>query len=253
MASVDVVTTGQGPGLVVVPGGTRRARHYQAMAAALADVYTVHIIERRGRGKSPAQGSDYGLDVEVADLLEVLEETKSRQVFGHSYGGLIALHAALATELDRVILYEPAVSVHDSIAWEWLPRFERLLAEGKDARAMVTFLHALDLMPSGPVVTAFVWAMQRFTAEGRAVREVLPTAATESRVVHELDSDGSRYAAVAAPTLLLGGGRSPAYLQEVLILLADTIPGARMVLTPEFDHNAPDLGDPAAVAELIRA
>ena len=253
MASVDVVTTGQGPGLVVVPGGTRRARHYQAMAAALADKYTVHVIERRGRGKSPAQGAGYGLDVEISDLLEVLEETKSKQVFGHSYGGLVALHAALVTELDRVILYEPAVSVHGSISWQWLPRFEQLLAEGKDARAMVEFLHALDLMPSGPVVTAFAWAMQRFTTEGRAVREVLPTAARESRVVHELDSDGSRYAAVTAPTLLLGGGRSPAYLQEVLILLGETIPNASVVITPEFDHNAPDLGGPAAVAELIRA
>jgi len=253
MASVDVVTTGQGPGLVVVPGGTRRARHYQAMAAALADTYTVHVIERRGRGKSPAQGSDYGLDVEISDLLEVLEETKSQQVFGHSYGGLVALHAALTTELDRVILYEPAVSVHGSIAWDWLPRFEQLLAEGKDARAMVTFLHALDMMPSGPVVTAIAWVMQHFTAEGRAVREVLPTAATESRVVHQLDSDGSRYSAVTAPTLLLGGGRSPAYLQEVLILLGETIPDNRVVITPEFDHNAPDLGDPAGVARLIRA
>src|SRR6185312_12341547 len=183
MASVDVVTTGQGPGLVVVPGGTRRARHYQAMAAALADVYTVHIIERRGRGKSPAQGSDYGLDLEVADLLEVLEETKSRQVFGHSYGGLIALHAALRTDLDRLIVYEPGVSVHGSLPWRWLPRYEELLAAGHDARAMVHFLHSLDFMPRGPLVTAAVWGMQRFNGEGRATREVLPTVVREARVV----------------------------------------------------------------------
>jgi hypothetical protein len=95
--------------------------------------------------------------------------------------------------------------------------------------------------------------MQRLNAEGRATREVLPTVVRESRVVHELDSDGSRYAAVTAPTLLLGGGRSPAYIQEALILLADTMPAARLTITPEFDHNAPDLGAPTAVAELIRA
>jgi pimeloyl-ACP methyl ester carboxylesterase len=95
--------------------------------------------------------------------------------------------------------------------------------------------------------------MQRFTAEGRAIREVLPTVTGELRVAHEMESDGSRYAAITAPTLLLGGGRSPAYLQEVLNVLTDVMPNSRLVITPEFDHNAPDLGGPAAVAELIRA
>jgi pimeloyl-ACP methyl ester carboxylesterase len=253
MASVDVVTTGQGPGLVVPPGTTRRARHYEALAAALAGTYEVHVIERRGRGKSPAQDDDYGIEVEVSDALEVLEETKSRQIFGHSYGGLVALHAALRVELDRVIVYDPGVSVHGSLPWQWLPRYEELLAAGRDARAMVHFLHSLDFMPGGPAATAAVWGMQRFNAEGQATREVLPTVVREARVVHGLDSDGSRYAAVTAPTLLLGGGRSPAYTQEALLLLADTIPDARLVVTPEFDHNAPDLSNPAGVAELIRA
>jgi pimeloyl-ACP methyl ester carboxylesterase len=253
MASVDVVTTGTGPGLVVIPGTTRRARHYQALADALADTYTVHVVERRGRGKSPAQGDGYGLDVEITDVLEVLEETKSRQVFGHSYGGLAALHVALWTTLDRVIVYEPATSIGGSLPHDWLPRYEQLLAQGHDARAMVHFLHALDLMPSGPVMVGVAWAMQRLTAEGRATREVLPTVPAEFHVAREFDSDGSRYSGITAPTLLLGGGRSPAYLQEVLHVLLETIPSARLVVSPEFDHNAPDLSAPKAVAELIRA
>jgi hypothetical protein len=33
----------------------------------------------------------------------------------------------------------------------------------------------------------------------------------------------------------------------------ETIPNARLVVSPEFDHNAPDLSAPKAVAELIRA
>jgi pimeloyl-ACP methyl ester carboxylesterase len=253
MASVDVVTTGTGPGLVVIPGTTRRARHYQALADALADTYTVHVVERRGRGKSPAQGDGYGLDVEITDVLEVLEETKSRQVFGHSYGGLIALHVALWTALDRVIVYEPATSIDGSLPHDWVPRYEELLGQGHDARAMVHFLHALDMMPSGPAMVGVAWAMQRLTAEGRATREVLPTVPAEFHVAREFDSDGSRYSGITAPTLLLGGGRSPAYLQGVLHVLLETIPNARLVVSPEFDHNAPDLSAPKAVAELIRA
>lgn len=253
MSSVDVLTMGRGPGLVVLPGGTRRARHYRALAQALADTYTVHIIERRGRGASPPQGPDYGLDREVADTLEVLDETGAGQVFGHSYGGLVALHAALRRDLDRVIAYEPAVSIHGSIPTEWTPRYERLLADGKDATTLVFFLSRLGFVPDGAMPRAAVWLMQRVSAEGRATREVLHTVVPEFRAVRAADSDGSRYAGITAPTLLLGGGRSPAFLQEVLPLLVDTIPNAKLVMTPEMDHNAPDLGDPKGVAELIRA
>ncbi|WP_433297146.1 alpha/beta fold hydrolase [Actinoplanes sp. CA-030573] len=253
MPSVDIVTTGTGPGLVVIPGTTRRARHYASLAAALADAYTVHVIERRGRGRSPAQDDSYGMETEVGDVLDVLAATGARQVFGHSYGGLIALHAAMRADLDRVIAYEPGVSVHGSMPSAWLPEYERRLAAGQDARAMVHFLHAMDFVPGGPVVTALTFVMQRCTAEGRDTRAVLPTVIREQRVTAALDSDATRYTAVTAPVLLLGGGRSPAYLQEVLPLLVETMPNAKVVVTPEFDHNAPDLGAPSAVAGLIRA
>ena len=253
MSSVNVITTGRGPGLVVIPGGTRRARHYEALAGALADAYTVHVIERRGRGKSPDQGPGYGLETEVTDTLEVLAETGARQLFGHSYGGLIGLHVALRTDLDRLIAYEPAVSVHGSIPSGWLPRYEQLIAEGHDARAMIHYMHTMGFMPGGPVAIAAAWAMQHFTAEGRDYRKIGQAAGRELRAAFDADSDGSRYATVTAPTLLLGGGRSPAYLQEVLPFLVETIPNAKLVITPEFDHNAPDLNDPKAVAELIRA
>jgi pimeloyl-ACP methyl ester carboxylesterase len=253
MSSVDVTTVGHGPGLVVLPGATRRARHYAAMATALSEMYTVHVVERRGRGRSPAQDSFYCLDAEISDALEVLTETGSKQIFGHSYGGLIALHVALRSDLDRVIAYEPGVSIGNTMPRSGMPRYEQLLAEGKDARAMVHFLHTLEFMPGGPAVTAAVWAMQRFTAEGRATRELLPTVVRELHEIYALDSDGSRYRAITAPVLLLGGGRSPAYIKQMLPLLVDVIPNAKLVVTPEFDHNAPDLGHPAAVAELIRA
>ena len=253
MSSVAYTSIGDGPGLVVIPGGTRRGRHYRGLAEALADSYTVHLVDRRGRGNSPPQGPDYGLDQEVSDAVEVLTETGSRQLFGHSYGGLIALHVALRRDLDRLIAYEPAISVNASVPVAWMPRYGQLLAAGRDAAAMVHFLHGLEMMPSGPAVVAFAWAMQHLTAEGRDTRAVLPTVLPECDVVKNADSDGSRYAGINSPALLLGGGRSPAYLQEVLPLLADTIPEAKLIMTPEFDHNAPDLGAPRAVADLIRA
>jgi hypothetical protein len=155
--------------------------------------------------------------------------------------------------VDRVIAYEPAVSVRGCLPSDWVTRYERLLADGRDATAMVFFLHELGFLEDGPLPTAVVWLMQRVTREGRATRQVLPTVAREFHALRAVDSDGSRYAAITTPTLLLGGARSPAYLQEILPFLLETIPDAKLIMTPEFDHNAPDLGAPAAVAELIRA
>jgi pimeloyl-ACP methyl ester carboxylesterase len=253
MSSVDVLTVGRGPGLVVIPGGTRRAHHYRALAEALADSRTVHVIERRGRGASPPQGAGYGLDQEVDDALEVLAETDSEQVFGHSFGGLVALHAALRRDLAGLIAYEPGVSLNGSLPTAFQPEFDRRLARGDDAAAAITFFSGLGFMPGGPVPTALMWMAQRLTGSGRELRAMLPTVGPELRAMAGLDSDGSRYASITAPTLLLGGGRSPAYLKEVLPRLTDIIPTAKLVITPEFDHNAPDLGAPAAVAEVIRA
>ena len=253
MASVDVLTMGTGPGLVVIPGTTRSARHYRELATGLAGTHTLHMIDRRGRGASPPQGPDYGLAQEVADTIEVLDETGSRQVFGHSYGGLVALHVALRRDLERVIAYEPAVSIDGSIPTGWLPRYQQLLARGRATTAATHFWGTMGLLPDSAPLRAFIWANMRFTAEGRELRRVLGTVITELREVQSSASDGSRYASITAPTLLLGGGRSPAYLQEVMPLLADIIPNAKLIMTPEFDHNAPDLGAPKKVADLIRA
>jgi hypothetical protein len=85
------------------------------------------------------------------------------------------------------------------------------------------------------------------------MRDVLPTITPELREIAALDSDGSRYASVATPTLLVGGGRSPGYLRDGLPVLAAILPQAKAVIIPELDHNGPDLSGPDKVAALIRA
>jgi pimeloyl-ACP methyl ester carboxylesterase len=244
MSSVDVLTVGKGPGLIVLPGGTRRAHHYRALAEALADTHTVHVVDRRRDGDFERQ---------VTDAAGVLDGTDSAQIFGHSFGGLIALHVGLRRDLTRLIAYEPGVSLHGSIPAGSGPAIERLLSRGKDATATVTFLHTMGFIPGGPAAIAMMWLMQRLTRSGRELRSMMPTVPPELRAIGDLDSDGSRYAAITAPTLLLGGGRSPAYLKEVLPPLAEIIPDAKLVITDQFDHNAPDLSDPKGVARLIRA
>jgi pimeloyl-ACP methyl ester carboxylesterase len=253
--AIDVTSTGSGPGLVVIPGGMRRAADYRRFADAMATLRTVHVVDRRGRGASGPPGDAYGIEREVEDAEAVLDATGSAELFGHSYGGLVALHVALRRRLDRLVVFEPAVNLNGAFDFHFLPEFERRLAAGRDAAAMAGFLTGLGFAPAGvlpmPVWTFFAWIMLH-TPGGRETRALLRTFPREWRVAAGLDSDGTRYAAITSPTLIIAGGRSPEWLRPIPPALAELIPGAAYTCSPGLDHNAPDQSAPTTVAELVR-
>ncbi|MEV5968153.1 alpha/beta hydrolase [Kribbella sp. NPDC051952] len=251
--AIGVLSLGSGPGMVVIPGNNRRAHHYENLARGLAGAHTVHVIERRGRGVSGPQGPAYSVETEVDDVLAVMEHTGARMVFGHSYGGLVALHVGLRQPLDALVAYEPGVSIDGSFDASWLGTFERQLDAGRATAAMATFLQGVDLLPvrAKPLLWATAFLMLR-GAGGRETRAMMPTTPAEIAEVVRLDSDGSRYAGIASRTLLLGGEKSPAYLTGVLPRLAEIMPHADYRILPELDHNAPDESAPDVVDQQIR-
>ena len=252
---VNVLSVGQGPGLVVIPGNNRRARHYEALAAELSGRYAVHVLDRRGRGLSGPQGPDYDLGSEVDDALAVMDRTDSKLVFGHSYGGLIGLHVALRREVAALVVYEPGVSIKGSFEGDWLPKFTRLVGAGKHVAAMALFLKRTHLTPFGnapmPVFRALAFMMLH-SPEGADTRAMMVTTPAEVGEVLRHDSDGSRYAAITSPVLLLGGDKTPAYMTDVLPVLARVMPNARHEIIEGLDHNAPDLNAPLVIAERLR-
>ena len=48
--------TGQGPAVVVLHGSMESARSHTLLAAALADDFTVYLLDRRGRGGAGGSG-----------------------------------------------------------------------------------------------------------------------------------------------------------------------------------------------------
>src|SRR3954454_7892446 len=77
---------GRGPGVVVVYGAMVSARSFMRLAAALADVFTVYLPDRRGRGLSGPCGPDSGMQQEVEDLGVLLAKTGAQNVFSISAG-----------------------------------------------------------------------------------------------------------------------------------------------------------------------
>jgi pimeloyl-ACP methyl ester carboxylesterase len=255
---ISYLSVGAGPGLVVLPGNNRRARHYTRLAQALSASHTVHVLDRRGRGDSGPQGSRYNIDSEVDDAYAVMAHTGADRLFGHSYGGLVALHVALRRPVRSLVVYEPGVNLHSRFDTSFLPEFTRRVRAGQRVRPMALFLKRLGLLPFGDapgiVYTAIALLMLAPGKEGADTRAMMPTTPAELGEVARLDSDGSRYGAIQSPTLVLAGAQSlPAYLPPLCEELAALIPDARYELLAGLGHNAPDNEAPTMVAERIMA
>ncbi|WP_328531004.1 alpha/beta hydrolase [Nocardioides sp. NBC_00368] len=106
--TVDVYGDGEIPGLLVVPGVMSDAHGWRHVARATTRWPSVSIINRRGRFPSGPLGEGYSIRTEVDDLKAVIEQVgQPKDIFGWSYGGLVALLLASEQPVEHVIAYEP--------------------------------------------------------------------------------------------------------------------------------------------------
>ena len=137
-AKTAYLTMGDGPSVMVIPGALSLAADYLAFGRELSEHFTVHIIERRGRGLSSPQGDDYNIAKECEDVLALSAETGASFLVGHSFGGLVALEAArLNQTLTKIAVYEPGVSIDGSIPTDWMPGYKKKLVEKKNLDAFL--------------------------------------------------------------------------------------------------------------------
>lgn len=238
-------TTGQGPGVLVIPGPAESAEDLQELADALANDFTVHVVDRRGRGESGPCRAGHDLRTEVEDVTAVLEATGAQRLFGISSGALIALQVALRSRgITHVAVYEPPIDVvrHQGRV---LARFEKEVAAARYAEAVVTIAKGLGLGPRwlrlGLRMTprSFLVAMMRKEMarepEDEAF-EALSAVCRDIRIAQEGSADVARFGAVRGRVLLIGGTESPRHFVGGLYALADLLPDAEKVLVEKAHH-----------------
>ena len=237
---------GSGPSILLLPGGMQASQHYMRLATALADAFTVFVVDRRGRGLSGPHGDQYGMAKECEDVDALLTKTGAHFVFGHSSSGLIALQAALTLPfLHKVAIYEPPLSLHGSISSSWIPRFDREIAEGKPTSALITFLKAdhLTSLPRWLLLPLLKWYLPRekktLLPNDISMEVLIPTQRFDGLLVKEMDGSLENFAGMRADVLLLGGAKSPAFLRDVLDALNHTLPQVKRITYPALDHSAP--------------
>ncbi|WP_030511494.1 alpha/beta fold hydrolase [Microbispora rosea] len=115
-ATLHYEVRGEGPLLLLIPGGTGGAASFDGVADALAADYTVASYDPRGISRSPLDDPEAPQRVERhADdafrLLELLSPDAPARVAACSSGAIVALHLLTAhpERIERVVAHEPPV------------------------------------------------------------------------------------------------------------------------------------------------
>jgi pimeloyl-ACP methyl ester carboxylesterase len=101
---------GRGPHLVLVHGTSSNSSRWEAVRPRLEEHFTVARMDRRGRGGS-GDSTEYAIEREFEDVATVVNALDGPiLLFGHSFGAVCALEAAMRTDkLAGLVLYEAPV------------------------------------------------------------------------------------------------------------------------------------------------
>ena len=197
---IAAFTTGRGPAIVLVHGATSDHTTFRVVRPLLEPRFTLHAIDRRGRGAS-GDGASYAVEQEFEDLAAVAEVVAADDgapvgVVGHSFGGRVGLGAALRTDaIAWVVCYEgapgaPGTSYKRSGI---VDRLRAMLDRGDRASVLATFMTEVVGMPAQE--------LERFRAD-----PVWPArVAAAHTILRELEAETSPPASLEA----LGAVRQP--------------------------------------------
>jgi pimeloyl-ACP methyl ester carboxylesterase len=254
---ISYLSFGNGPPVIVVPGVLSMAADYTTFARALGERFSVHVIERRGRGESGPQGDDYSIVKECEDVLTLQAETGASLLVGHSYGGLIALEVGRNNPaFTRIAVYEPGVSIAGSMPIAWMPGYKQKLAANRRLDAMVEFTHAdaprrLQRIPPW-IMKLMLFMMVNCSAQYRQMLSLLEQNLREWQEITRLDSTYENYREITAGVLFMYGGKSDSRAVELVIeRLPRLIPESETRVFPALDHFGIERTAPQEVAEAV--
>lgn len=246
---------GTGPTLVLVHGSPGQGRSWARVAPLLSDHYRMLMPDLPGYG-----GSDRGPDAPaertaalgaaVGALISSIDAPV--RVCGHSYGGNVALHAALA-HADRVsslTLLEPVFFralqvIGDSQELPPAAAFFSAYADRVTGGEPTAVHQMIDFWFGSGAFSRMPAPVQGFLTAEAPKNGVDVRAAFAERIAREELSDFRK------PVCVAYGDTSPPVMLAITKALAGLLPNSRLESIPGANHGMLD-GHPAAVAELIR-
>jgi pimeloyl-ACP methyl ester carboxylesterase len=241
---------GSGPPLVLVHGTSTAHERWIPSYPYFEEHFTVCAVDRRGRGASTNEGGPYAIEREFEDLAALIDSRgEPVDLFGHSYGGICSLGAALLTSnIRRLVLYEPPLHLGGDPSGVPSPlaeKFERLLAQGDREGIIMTFMKEAVRMPEEEIRQAVSMPVFPFRL---AAAHTLPR---EGRANEALRFDPGQLKRITIPTLLLLGGNSPEPMAAATRMLQQVLPDARTVILPGQQHVAMETAPELLAREVL--
>lgn len=225
--AVDIL--GTGPALVLVDGAmcSRAFGPMPALAKELASHFTVYHYDRRGRGDS-GNGFTYEVQREIDDLDAVLQKAGgSAMVFGISSGAALAGEAARQLRgIRRLALYEAPYVVDDTHAPlppSFIADTKALVASNRRGDAVKKFMRYVGT----PAIAVFVMSLLPMWKKLTRIAHTLPNDLEIIAPHHQSQPlPAGKWAAVTIPTLVMDGGKSPAWMRNAMRAWAEALPNS---------------------------
>lgn len=257
LAVVERLPVASGPAggalVVLVHGSMDRASSFAKVLRELNDAHVL-AYDRRGYARSASAGTPPDtLGGQVDDLLEILDGRRA-VVAGHSFGGDIALAAAIRApdQIAAVVAYEPPMP--------WLPSWPSDSAGNAALLAARTGATGMKGGNGGPGAAAeafmrrlvgdAVW--EHLPPETRAARRAEgPALLADMACMHPPAGVALDPALVPAPTVLGRGTHSRPHHRANCEHLPSVMPDAVLIDVEGAGHGC-HFSHPAAFAELVR-
>ncbi|MGW4112712.1 alpha/beta fold hydrolase [Actinosynnema sp. NPDC004786] len=202
---------GEGEPLVLLHGGFSDSRDFAPNLARLADRFRVHLVDRRGHGRTPDVPGPVSSAVLAGDVIAYLEQVVGgpAHLAGYSAGGVVALGVAQRRpDLVRKLVVLNSGYAKDG--WVFLPQ------PGGELPVEVADRYA-EVSPDG--------------------RDHLPVVVEKfARAAH--DPEVVDLAAITCPTLVLGSDDDIVHLEHTIAMYRG-IPDAQLCVLPGTSHLMP--------------
>jgi pimeloyl-ACP methyl ester carboxylesterase len=238
--TIACTRTGSGPALVLVDGafGYRAFGPNPELAELLAGDFTVWTYDRRGRGESGDQPV-FAAEREYEDLAAVVKEAGGNAfVYGISSGAALVLDAvAHGVPATRVVVFEAPFLVDDSrppVPADWHEQLTALLSQDKRGAVVSWFMRRGVGLPA-PLV-ALMHLMPAWPKLKRLAHTVPYDLAHLGTSASGKPLDGTRWADLRVPVLVIDGGKSPASMRTAMAELAQALPQGQYETLPGQTH-----------------
>jgi pimeloyl-ACP methyl ester carboxylesterase len=224
---------GDGPPVVLVAGAFNTRTTGAGLAAALADIHTFILYDRRGRGDSGDEPT-YAVEREIEDLDAMIAQAGGRAaVLGFSSGAALALAAAAAgLPISRLVLFDlPLHATPPSPSIDHAAALDELVRSGRRGDAVEYFQRRMVGLPE-PVVRQLRDAPFRPALEAMA-----HTLVYEATILGDGSIPFDRVRALRMPLLAVAAGAGAPFFRETAEAVARAAPDGRALVVEGATHD----------------